>query len=54
MPRNIVPIDRTIKNRVKEIVMFTSDTESEDGKKGLEMFHRVFGGKIINLPNRGH
>jgi hypothetical protein len=27
------PIDKTIKNRVKEIVMFTADNEEEDGKK---------------------
>jgi uncharacterized protein len=47
-------IDKTIKDRVKEIIMFTSDDEAGDGKKGLKMFHKALGGKIINLPNHGH
>jgi len=48
------PIDLSIRDRVKEIVMFTSNNEAEDGKKGLKMFHDAIGGKIINLPNYGH
>jgi len=48
------PIDETIKDRIKEIIMFTSDDEAEDGKKGLKMFHKALGGKIINLPRHGH
>ena len=48
------PIDLSIKDRVGEIVMFTSDNEEEDGKKSLKMFHNAIGGKIIDLPNHGH
>ena len=48
------PIDETIKGRVKEIVMFTSDNEKNDGKKSLEIFHKAIGGKIIELKGKGH
>jgi uncharacterized protein len=48
------PIDETIKNRVRKIVMFTSNDEAEDGKKGLKMFHNVLGGEIINLKDHRH
>jgi predicted alpha/beta hydrolase family esterase len=47
-------VDETIKNRVKEIIMFTSNDEEEDGKKSLEIFHDALGGKVIDLPNKGH
>jgi len=48
------PIDKTIPSRVKEIIMFTSDNEREDGKKSVKIIHAALGGKIINLPNHGH
>lgn len=48
------PIDETIINRVGSIVMFTSNTEEEDGKKSLQMYHDVLGGKIYSLDNHGH
>ncbi|HUV42618.1 MAG TPA: alpha/beta hydrolase [Patescibacteria group bacterium] len=48
------PIDKKIKARVKEIVMFTADNEEKDGKKSLKIFHKVLGGKIIELKGRGH
>lgn len=47
-------IDQTIKDRVRNIVMFTSDNEEEDGKKSLENFHEALGGNIIDLPKHGH
>jgi hypothetical protein len=47
-------IDRTIKERVKEIVMFTADDEREDGKKSVKIFHGTLGGKVIELKGRGH
>ena len=47
-------IDKTIKDRVDEIIMFTSDNESTYGKDSLEIFHKAIGGKIINLPEHGH
>jgi len=48
------PIDSTIKDRVQEIIIFTSNNEEEGGKKGLEMFHKAIGGEIINLEDHGH
>ena len=48
------PIDPTIKDRVGEIVMFTADDEDPDGKESLKIIHDVIGGKIIELPVRGH
>lgn len=48
------PIDKTIKERVKEIIMFTSDNEELNGKKSLDIFHKALGGKIIELKRMGH
>ena len=48
------PIDETIKSRIDEITMFTSNNEAEDGKKGLVMYHDKLGGKIMNLKDHGH
>ncbi len=47
-------IDKTIKSRVNEIIMFTADDEYKDGKKSLKIFHDALGGKIIELKRRGH
>lgn len=48
------PIDETIRSRVGEIIMFTSDNETENGKKSLKIYHEALGGKIIELKGRGH
>jgi len=50
----IYPIDETIKERVKEIVMFTADDKEEDGKESLKIFHKSLGGEVIELKGRGH
>lgn len=42
-------IDETIKNRINKIIMFTADNEKEDGKESLKIFHKILGGKIIEL-----
>lgn len=47
-------IDETIKERVKSIIMFTADDERKGGKESLEMYHKAFGGKIVELKGRGH
>lgn len=47
-------IDSSLKDRVKEIVMFTADDEDLIGKKSLEIFHQALGGEIIELPKHGH
>ncbi len=48
------PIDKTIKERAKEIVMFTADDEEDDGKESLKIFHESLDGEIIELKKRGH
>ena len=56
-PRNVLYdyiVDETIKTRVSDIVMFTSDDEEEDGKKSLKIFHEALDGKVIELKGRGH
>jgi len=47
-------IDETIKDRVKKIILFTSNDEVESGKEGLKMFHQAIGGEIIELKEHGH
>ena len=48
------PIDETIRHRVRRILMFTSDTEMEDGKKSLVIYRAALGGDIVDLPGKGH
>lgn len=48
------PIDETIKSRVGEIVMFTSDNEKLGGSESIAIYHKALGGKIITLSGRGH
>jgi len=48
------PIDESIKNRVGEIIIFTSDDEREDGKKSTKIFHDKLGGDVVELKGHGH
>lgn len=47
-------VDSTIKSRVGEIIIFTSDNEEEDGKESASIYHRSLGGKLIEIKGRGH
>jgi leucyl-tRNA synthetase len=47
-------IDTSIKDRVGEIIIFTSDNERPDGKKSAKIFNKDLGGQIIELKNKGH
>ncbi len=47
-------IDNGIRNRVDEIIMFTSNDEEEDGKKSVKIYHNAIRGKLIELKNHGH
>ena len=47
-------VDEGIRNRVKEIIIFTSDNEAGEGKESAEIFHRALGGEVISLSGRGH
>ena len=42
-------IDKTIKDRVNKIIMFTSNDEEDNGKESLKIYNRALGGKIIEL-----
>jgi len=48
------PIDKTVKERVREIIMFTADNENEKGKKSLKIFQDALGGEKIELKGMGH
>lgn len=48
------PIDKSIAERVNKIYFFTSNTEEENGKKSLKMYHDALSGEIISLPNHSH
>ncbi len=47
-------VDAGIKERVKDIIMFTADNEDPIGKISLDVFHQALGGEVIELPGRGH
>ena len=47
-------INTNVTGKVGEIIMFTSNNEEDGGKKSLQIFHKVIGGKIITLENMGH
>lgn len=47
-------IDETIKSRVNDIIIFTSNDEEEDGKESVKIFHKALYGRIIELEGRGH
>lgn len=47
-------IDTSIRSRVRNIILFTSDNEVEEGKESLRLFHHALGGNVIELPAHGH
>lgn len=47
-------IDPTIQDRIKQRIIFTSDTEDADGKRSAEIIHEKLGCKVISLKNHGH
>ena len=47
-------VDRTIRDRVREVAIFTSDDEEHDGKVSAKLFHDALGGKVFNLAEHGH
>ena len=48
------PINPNVKSQADQIIIFTADDEDEDGKKSAKIFHKVIGGKLIELKGRGH
>lgn len=47
-------IDKRIKDRVKKIIIFSSDNEEKNWKISLKLFHDEIGWDIIELKSRGH
>ena len=47
-------VDPSIKERVEEIIIFTSNDEESAGKKSLEAYKNTLGGRVIELLNHGH
>lgn len=47
-------IDESIRDRVKEIVIYTSNDEEDEGKESVRIFHGALGGKLIELKGHGH
>ncbi|MDD5749458.1 MAG: alpha/beta hydrolase [Patescibacteria group bacterium] len=47
-------IDKSIKDSINKVVMFTSDNEEPEGKESLKIFHEALGGEIVDLKNHGH
>jgi predicted alpha/beta hydrolase family esterase len=48
------PVDKTIKNRVDETIIFTADNEDNNGKEGLKMFHEALNGEVVEIKGYGH
>lgn len=47
-------IDPTIKERVGEIVIFTSPEEPPHRQKNIALYRELFDAKVVSLPGRGH
>ena len=47
-------VDPTIKDRVGDIIMFTSYDENPNAQLSLDEYHDALGGKVIDLPDHEH
>src|SRR3989344_4229909 len=47
-------IDKSIKDRVNELIIFTSDNDYELGMRSAKIYHEALGGELIELSGRGH
>ncbi|MEK6914678.1 MAG: class I tRNA ligase family protein [Nanoarchaeota archaeon] len=47
-------IDKTIKERVKDFIIFTADNEENRHRKSAKIFNEALDGKLIELKGRGH
>jgi uncharacterized protein len=47
-------IDKSVKENVEEVIIFTADDEEEIGKESVKIFSDALGGEIIELNNHGH
>src|SRR3989344_6106348 len=50
----LFPIDKKIRSRVKEIIMFLADDEVPDGIESVHIYHKNLGGRLIELKGMGH
>ncbi|MFA6404517.1 MAG: leucine--tRNA ligase [Candidatus Paceibacterota bacterium] len=47
-------IDNEIKDKIKNIFIFTSDDEEDNGKKSVNIFRESLNAKVIELKKHGH
>ena len=47
-------IDKCVKKNSKEVIIFTSNNEENNGKESVKIFHNSLDGEIIELKNHGH
>lgn len=47
-------IDKSLKERIDSVALFTSDNEESDGKESLKIFQKALDGKVIELKGYGH
>ena len=47
-------INESVKGQVRDIIIFTSNDEEDDGKKSAKIYYDALGGKVIELKNHGH
>jgi len=47
-------LDESIKERVGEVVIFFSDNDKNERLDTAKIYHKKLGGKLIELPGRGH
>jgi hypothetical protein len=50
----VFEIDRSIKNNIDETIIFTSDNDYKDSRDSVVIINEAIGGKVIELPGRGH
>jgi leucyl-tRNA synthetase len=47
-------IDAAVKDRIGEVIIFTSDTEEERHKRSAKLYFDILGGSVRELKRRGH
>ncbi len=47
-------IDPTIKERVREIIIFTSPEEPPHRQKNVALYKKLFNATVISIPGKGH
>jgi len=43
-----------LKNNIKKVTIFTSDDDDKDGIKSARIYHKILGGRLMELKEHGH